>query len=336
MLSPKISVVIPIYNGSKYLRKTLDSIVKNTFDSYEVLCVNDCSTDDSVSIVREYTQKDSRFKLITTKINLGIVPKVMNFVKPHINGDYFVYSSQDDIVSEDWLSSMYFRAIETGADAVVPNLVFYYEDQPSKNRILSGLMGDKKVILSGREALTYSLDWTIPGNALWSMRLFHKFSYFDFGMNADEFTVRVFYLNCNKVVFSDGIFYYRQDNPNAITKKLSIKSFDIPYTNFKIFFLLKQNNFSIELQNKYLLNAINSLIYFNSLCFFEKDFKPARIKIKACFEEFLLNKSYDFMKEKSYTSLKIWLLRQAASNYAAFEFLSYLFAIKRIALTIIK
>lgn len=150
---------------------------------------------------------------------MGIVPKVINFGRKFIRGEYYVYSSQDDSFSEDWLDCMYARAIETEADAIIPDLVFWHENEPYKNRILSGVNGDRNVQLNGRQAFLLSLDWTIPGNALWKTWLVREIGYFDFGMNADEYTARLYFLKCNKVAFSGGVFYYRQDNVEAITKK---------------------------------------------------------------------------------------------------------------------
>lgn len=327
---PLISVVIPIFNGSKYLRKTLESIFNQNFSDYEVICVNDCSTDNSEIIIKEYSDKDPRFKLFTTNKNLGIVPKVINFVSPFISGDYFVYSSQDDIFSDDWLGCMYAKAQQSGADAVIPDLVFYHENNPNKNRLISGLLGDKNYILTSREAVTYSLDWTIPGNALWNIRLLREIGFYDFGMNADEYTVRVFYSNCNKIVFSDGIFFYRQDNPDAITKKLSLKTFDLPYTNLRLFLLLRDKNFPLELQINHILLSIRGLIYFNSLTFFSKSMRPGKKKIRYCFDQYIENSIFKFLNDNYSVTPKRKVLGLASNSYFVFQMLSYFVAIKRV------
>ena len=329
---PIISVVIPVFNGAKYLRATLEAIINQRFCDYEVVCVNDCSTDNSESIIRDYMAKDNRFKLFATNKNLGIVPKVLNFALPFMRGDYFVYSSQDDIFSEDWLGCMYAKALESGADAVIPDLVFYHENNPNKNIILSGVLGDKNRILTNREALTYSLDWTIPGNALWNIKLVRDIGFYDFGMNADEYTVRVFYFNCNKVVFSGGIFYYRQDNPDAITKKLSIKSFDLPYTAFRLFLLLREKNFPLKLQINAFLSSVSSSIYYNSFTLFSTTLRPGKEKIKYCFDQFAVINIFELIDHDSNVSIKMRLLGLASSNYLMFQVFSYFSAIRRIIL----
>lgn len=62
---PKVSIVIPVYNVEKFLPECLDSIIAQTFSDFEVICVNDGSTDNSLAILQEYANKDSRFKIIS-------------------------------------------------------------------------------------------------------------------------------------------------------------------------------------------------------------------------------------------------------------------------------
>ena len=66
-----ISVIIPVYNVENYLRQCLDSILNQTYTDFEVICVNDGSTDNSLNILNEYAQKDSRIKVISQK-NKGL------------------------------------------------------------------------------------------------------------------------------------------------------------------------------------------------------------------------------------------------------------------------
>jgi glycosyltransferase involved in cell wall biosynthesis len=67
----KISIIIPVYNAEKYLRQCLDSIFYQTFQDFECICVNDESTDSSLTILEEYAREDKRFKIISQK-NKGV------------------------------------------------------------------------------------------------------------------------------------------------------------------------------------------------------------------------------------------------------------------------
>ena len=67
----KISIIIPVYNTEKYLKKCLDSIINQTLKSLEIICIDDCSTDNSLNILKEYQLKDKRIKIIEQKENKG-------------------------------------------------------------------------------------------------------------------------------------------------------------------------------------------------------------------------------------------------------------------------
>jgi glycosyltransferase involved in cell wall biosynthesis len=305
--SPAISVVVPVFNGQKYLAKTLDSLLAQTFADYEILCIDDCSTDDSKSILAEYGKIDSRIRVMKTEDNQGFVPRVLKkYGLPNIRGEYYVYSSQDDLFSRDWLEKLIERARETGADAVLPDLVFYYEDDLRGNRSIIGLNGDRDVVLTNEQAVVLSLDWTIPGNALWRASLVKRVGYEDFGMHADEYSARVFYHHCNMVVFCDGVFYYRQDNPNAITKKISAKLYDLPYAYFRLFQFLKESGYDSAIYERELMNSVTSLwsmnrdLLMNMRRFSEEDRKLAKSWIRKCYEAIVsCSGAIDDLKQKS-------------------------------------
>ena len=67
MLMPKVSVLVPIYNVSKYLEECLDSIVGQTLTDIEIICINDGSTDNSLEIIEKYAKKDDRIVIINKK-----------------------------------------------------------------------------------------------------------------------------------------------------------------------------------------------------------------------------------------------------------------------------
>jgi len=248
-----------VYNGESYINQTIESILAQNFTNFEVLCIDDCSTDSSIKILEYYAKLDSRIRILRMSSNQGNVPLVLNKTLNEIRGKYVVYSSQDDLFSKDWLMKMYSRAKETGADAVVPDLVFYYENEPNLCKKLIGVKGNREAILTGREATELSLDWTIPGNAMWNVNIIRRLRFADFSFNADEYSTREFYFYARKVVFCDGIFYYRQDNPDAITKKISIKNFDAVYTFIRLFEFLKEKNYSFDIYSLEALKAVRLL-----------------------------------------------------------------------------
>lgn len=258
-MTPKITVAIPVFNGERYLSRTLDSLCSQRFREFEALCIDDCSTDNSLSIIKRAQELDPRIRLISTGSNLGNVPRVLNYALRFVRGAYFAYSSQDDTFSDDWLGCMYERALETAADAVIPDVVLPRGRGESASLI--GAKGNRDAVLSGTEAVRLSLNWTIAGFALWKADLIRRIRYQEFGMNADEYSTREFFYHCNKVVFSRGTFFYRQDNADAISKKLSYKLCDIPYTHFMLYKFLVEKGFDSEVTDEELMRAVSSLIW---------------------------------------------------------------------------
>lgn len=89
----KVSVIIPVYNSSKYLKECLDSVINQTYKNIEIIIVNDKSTDDSLSIINSY--KDKRIKLINLKENVG-VSLARNKGVENSTGNYICFLDSDD------------------------------------------------------------------------------------------------------------------------------------------------------------------------------------------------------------------------------------------------
>lgn len=272
ILSPIITIFIPVYNGEHYLRKTLTSIQNQTYTNFEVLLVDDSSTDNSKSILNDFANSDSRFKIFT-KQNGGSAACSWNFIMPEIKGDFVFYSSQDDIFSVDLLEKMIKKQMKTNADTVVPDMEFYSENTPNNEQII-GLNGNREITLNGRQACIESIHWNIHGFTLTRTSIVKQELFPEDAFDTDEFMTRKWFLHSNKVVFSEGIFYYRQDNSNAITKNFSKKNFYTLNTLNRLYWLLKENqfpkNYIVEIQYNVLLkyihlSAIHQFHNFNSL-----------------------------------------------------------------------
>lgn len=120
----KISVIIPVYNTEKYLRRCLDSVCNQTLSDIEIICINDCSTDNSLEILQEYSAKDERIKVIDFKENKGAAV-ARNIGIDEAQGEYIGFVDSDDFVDLDFYEKLYNKAIETGADVVKGNVYDY-------------------------------------------------------------------------------------------------------------------------------------------------------------------------------------------------------------------
>lgn len=118
----KVSVIIPVYNTEKYLRKCLDSVCQQTLKDIEIICVNDCSPDNCLDILQEYAANDSRIKLIDFATNKGAAA-ARNVGIEQAQGEYIGFVDSDDFVDLDFYEKLYAKAVETGADITKSNLV---------------------------------------------------------------------------------------------------------------------------------------------------------------------------------------------------------------------
>lgn len=102
---PQISVIVPVYNGSVYLNTLVDSILQQTFHDFELLLINDGSTDNSLEIIRDYEKKDTRVHCLDKK-NSG-VSDTRNYGLEKARGKYIVFTDCDDYMYPDNLEVMF-------------------------------------------------------------------------------------------------------------------------------------------------------------------------------------------------------------------------------------
>ena len=92
----KIDILLATYNGEKYLKEQLDSILNQTYSNFRLLISDDCSTDNTKNILEEYEKKDERIKIYFQKENLGVI-KNFEFLLKKVENKYYMFADQDDI-----------------------------------------------------------------------------------------------------------------------------------------------------------------------------------------------------------------------------------------------
>lgn len=113
---PKISIIIPMYNVEKYLRRCLDSVLNQTFQNWQAICVDDGSPDNSGIIADEYAARDKRFVVIHKKN--GGVSSARNIGLKHARGEYIMFLDSDDCLHHQAMEIVYGFANEYGVDIV--------------------------------------------------------------------------------------------------------------------------------------------------------------------------------------------------------------------------
>ena len=130
--TPMVSVIVPIYNASRFLQKCLSSLAGQTFDDFEAICVDDGSTDASADIVRGFADRDKRFTLVS-KENSGYGAS-MNVGLDHARGRYVGILESDDFFDPQALELLVFAAEAADADVAKGNFWLYWSS-PNERRI---------------------------------------------------------------------------------------------------------------------------------------------------------------------------------------------------------
>ena len=132
--NPKISVIIPVHNTEKYLEKCLDSVLNQTFEDIEVICIDDTSSDSSLDILREYEQKDPRIRVFVNEINQG-QGYTRNYGVGLARGEYINFMDSDDYIPPHTYEK-YFNFIELNdVDFVVGNVCRFNENVILKDNL---------------------------------------------------------------------------------------------------------------------------------------------------------------------------------------------------------
>ncbi len=114
---PKISIILAVYNVEPYLKRSLDSLMNQTMKDLEFICIDDCSTDNSLAVLKEYEAKDSRFKIIASDKNYGAAI-ARNKGLEVACGEYLGFIDPDDDIDLNYYEELYKRAKEADYDIV--------------------------------------------------------------------------------------------------------------------------------------------------------------------------------------------------------------------------
>lgn len=116
-MKPKVSVLMAVFNGGEGLRDSIGSLCRQTLKEIEIVCVDDCSTDNSAQIIRELAENDPRIKLVSSEENMGTVYSRKAGVK-NASGEYLMFMDQDDEYELFAAEELYAMAKEKNADIV--------------------------------------------------------------------------------------------------------------------------------------------------------------------------------------------------------------------------
>ena len=129
---PKVSIGLPVYNGSKYLKRTLDCLLGQTFLDFELIISDDGSTDATEEICRKYEESDPRVRYHRQPKNFGMPVKNFQFTLNKAIGEYFMFASHDDYWSKEYLKNAYHKINNNNFINVILSDVYISENKQLK------------------------------------------------------------------------------------------------------------------------------------------------------------------------------------------------------------
>lgn len=229
----KLSIIIPIYNCEKYLKRCLDSILAQTMQDYEILMINDGSTDNSGLIASEYSKMDERF-ILYNSVNKG-PGHARNIGIKHAKGTYISFIDSDDTIEP----SMYQNIFEKTKKDQLDVIIFGYSIiSSSGQKIKAKIDIPSQIILYEKDIRQEILYKYYKGNtngigSLWN-KIYRLQFLIDYNLFIDETRKRAedywynmyVFLNCKKALFINECYYNYYQNSSSIMHTFREEDFD--------------------------------------------------------------------------------------------------------------
>lgn len=295
----QVSVIVPVYNGEKYLKKCLNSILNQTLQDIEIICVDDGSTDNSSDILKKFASKDNRIKLVSTEKNNG-QGFARNLALNEVNGDFIAFIDADDWIDSNALELLFLKAKNNNLNMLFFQMVNYI-DSP-KNLVETDLYNHQCFINIGIDENTiFNLDdvhdclFEIPVGPVSKLykREFLEHNKLKFPENM-LFEDNAFFYNaffkCNRAGFLKKQLYYRRRHKNSVTQRMDESKFDIIKATNAMLDVFFENNKYDEFKKEVINHTFSMLLEW---------FKKSHLNLRQEFYELIKN---DF---KGFNELKL-------------------------------
>ena len=216
-----ISIVVPVYNVEEYLKQCLDSILEQTYRNWELILVNDGSTDSSGLICQEYAEKDARIRYFE-KENGGL-SDARNYGIEQAQGEYLTFVDSDDFLDVSHLSILYNALVNNDADISIANYVNYqtstatfylhtFGEYYEKNYTSEELIDDLSIL--ERNDLSFSTIW----GSLYKKSVFSFLRFPKGVIGEDVALIYKIYTQVDKIVYVHKDTYIYRENDSGISK----------------------------------------------------------------------------------------------------------------------
>lgn len=240
----KLSIIVPVYNVAEYLERCLNSLINQTLNEIEIICVNDGSTDNSLCILEKFAGLDKRIKIINQK-NKGLSGARNTGIKL-VQGEYFGFLDSDDWVDLDYFEKLYKRAKNCDADISLGDFIrkgkFKHKIRLKLNKE-EEFVGDNEKFY-GSQFYHFPCVW----NKIYKTSKFNDLRFIE-GIFFEDgpYTIQTLH-RANKVVTCCNTYLYYFVNPNSIVKTLNKKKEQDMYNSSK--FILNYIKDNMQIQDK--------------------------------------------------------------------------------------
>ena len=203
----KLSVIVPMYNVSAYVRECLDSLVAQTLQDMEVIMVDDGCTDDTPSIAQEYANYNMNFHLIHKKN--GGLSDARNVGIENATGEYIQFIDSDDFVEKNMIEILHNDICQEKADVSMCSLYLYKDGEKTTDASYKKEIFNKEQVL--KEILLDERVRSYAWNKMFKKSLFESIRFPKGKVFEDIYTMSPIFQKANKIVFNDiPLYYYRQ------------------------------------------------------------------------------------------------------------------------------
>lgn len=216
---PKISIIVPVYNCEKYISNCINSILEQSFKDFELILVDDGSSDRSFEICESFAKKDNRVRAIHQP-NSG-VSRARNRGLDEAKGEYIGFVDGDDCIDKEMYERLYKNLADNNADISICGIVNCFVKKDGTTEKVRQSPVDGFWIFSGEQALKEALQSRLysvnPVNKLFKKELFDKLRYPEGKISEDAFLIPVVISKAGKVVYDSKPMYYYLRRENSIT-----------------------------------------------------------------------------------------------------------------------
>ena len=242
---PQISIVIPVYNVEAYISACITDILNQTFCDFELILVNDGSTDSSGKICDEFAVTDNRIRVIH-KQNGG-ASDARNSGIDVAQGEWIMFFDSDDCFEPDIVQTLYETAQRENADMAVCSIDLFNEDCleekyiPDHFVVTSGIFSGSEILATGYIPTIYVTPWC----KIFRKSLFDNLRYTVGRICEDEAIIHRILHRCKKIVVINDILYHYRHIQSSVSHTVSPKKLDALFAFYDRFFFYRQN----EIQN---------------------------------------------------------------------------------------